>query len=228
MKKDCIPLNDCVLLQREKNTKDEVEAGDTKLYIDTSWYEYDHVIQHAIVKYVPKRISSYFKTNMELLPGDKVYCHHFVADEHNGIEIHGEKLSKLNYGMLYARVRDNKVHMLCDWVLVEIVKDKEEELKSEQGIWLKTHEEKKEQIGRVKYVNSKSIDDGFKPGDTVFFIKDADYEMEVEGQKLYRMRNQDILAKVDKNSLPIAVDHEYKENHGADLPSFDEYNKKMQ
>ena len=66
MKKDCIPLNDCVLLQREKNTKDEVEAGDTKLYIDTSWYEYDHVIQHAIVKYVPKRISSYFKTDTSI------------------------------------------------------------------------------------------------------------------------------------------------------------------
>lgn len=97
-----------------------------------------------------------------------------------------------------------------------------------KGIWLKNQEEKKEQIGKVKYVNSKSIIDGFKPGDIILFIKDADYEMEVEGEKLYRMRNQDILAKVDENSLPLAVEHEYKENHQADLPSFDEYNKKMQ
>ena len=89
-------------------------------------------------------------------------------------------------------------------------------------------QEKKEQIGKVKYVNSKSIDDGFKPGDMVMFIKDADYEMEVEGEKLFRMRNQDILAKVNSEQLPLAVDHEYKENHQADLPSFDEYNKKMQ
>jgi co-chaperonin GroES (HSP10) len=228
MKKECTPLNDCVFVYREKNTKDEVKVGDNKLFIDTSWYEYDHVIQHATVKYVPKRISSYFKTEMELAPGDKVYCHHFIADEKNMIEIHGEKLSRLNYGMLYARVRDGKVHMLSDWVLVEIIKDKEEELKSESGIWLKTKEEKKEQIGKVKYVNSKSIDDGFKPGDTIMFIKDADYEMEIEGQKLYRMRNQDILAKVDKDSLPEAVDHVYKDNHQTDLPTFDEYNQKMQ
>ena len=143
MKKECTPLNDCVLVYREKNTKDEVEVGDTKLFIDTSWYEYDHVIQHAIVRHVPKRISSYFKTEMELIPGDKVYCHHFVADEKNMIEIYEEKLSKLNYGQLYARVRDNKVHMLADWVLVDIVKDKEEELTTETGIWLKTEEEKK-------------------------------------------------------------------------------------
>ena len=81
MKKECTPLNDCVLVYREKNTKDEVKVGDTKLFIDTTWYEYDHVIQHATVRYVPKRISSYFKTDMELIPGDKVYCHHFIADE---------------------------------------------------------------------------------------------------------------------------------------------------
>ena len=228
MEKECTPLNDCVFVQREKNTKDEVEVGGKKLFVDTSWYEYDHVIQHATVRYVPKRISSYFKTEMELLPGDKVYCHHFIADKKNIIEIYDEKLSRMNYGMLYVRVRDGKVHMLADWVLVEIVKDKEEELKTNSGIWLKTQEEKKEQIGKVKYVNSKSIDDGFKPGDTVMFIKDADYEMEVEGEKLYRMRNQDILAKVDEESLPEAIDHEYKENHQTDLPSFDEYNQKMQ
>ena len=228
MKKECTPLNDCVFVQREKNTKDEVEVGGKKLFVDTSWYEYDHVIQHATVRYVPKRISSYFKTEMELIPGDKVYCHHFIADKKNIIEIYDEKLSRMNYGMLYVRVRDGKVHMLADWVLVEIVKDKEEELKTNSGIWLKTQEEKKEQIGKVKYVNSKSIDDGFKPGDTVMFIKDADYEMEVEGEKLYRMRNQDILAKVDEESLPEAIDHEYKENHQTDLPSFDEYNQKMQ
>ena len=228
MKKECTPLNDCVLVYREKNTNDEVEIGDNKLFIDTSWYEYDHVIQHATVRYVPKRISSYFKTEMELLPGDKVYCHHFIADEKNMIEIHDEKLSKLNYGQLYARVRDNKVHMLCDWVLVEIIEDKEEELQTKSGIWIKTEKEKKEQMGKIKYVNSKSINDGFKPGDTVVFMKDADYEMEVEGEKLYRMRNQDILAKVDGESLPLVVDHVYKENHAADMPSFDEYNEKMQ
>tara|TARA_R110001583_G_scaffold83165_8_gene219886 strand:- start:5879 stop:6565 length:687 start_codon:yes stop_codon:yes gene_type:complete len=228
MKKECTPLNDCVLVYREKNTKDEVDIGDNKLFIDTSWYEYDHVIQHATVRYTPKRISSYFKTDMELMPGDKVYCHHFIADEKNMIEIHGEKLSKLNYGQLYARVRDGEVHMLSDWVLVDIVKDKEEELKTDSGIWLKTEKEKKEQIGKIKYVNSKSINDGFKPGDTVMFIKDADYEMEVEGEMLYRMRNQDILAKVDEDSLPEAVETVHEDNHQADLPTFDEYNKKMQ
>ena len=117
--------------------------------------------------------------------------------------------------------------MLSDWVLLEIVKDKEEELKTESGIWLKTEKKKKEQIGKIKYVNSKSIDDGFKPGDMVLFMKDADYEMEIEGHKLYRMRNQDVLAKINSDVLPVAVEHVQEDNHAADMPSFDEYNEMM-
>ena len=115
MKKECTPLSDCVFVQREKNTKDEVEVGGKKLFVDTSWYEYDHVIQHATVRYVPKRISSYFKTEMELLPGDKVYCHHFIDVEDNKIEIHGEKLCKLPYDMFYLRIRYGKKEMLANW-----------------------------------------------------------------------------------------------------------------
>ena len=41
-------------------------------------------------------------------------------------------------------------------------------------------------------------------------------------------KNNLTLAKVDEESLPEAIDHEYKENHQTDLPSFDEYNQKMQ
>ena len=227
MKKECIPLNNCVFIYREKNTKDSITVGDKELFIDTSWYEYDHVIQHGIVRYVPKRLDSFFKTNMELLPGDKVYCHHFIADKNNRILIYDEKLSKLNYGMIYARVRDGKIHMLSDWVLLEIVKDKEEELITKSGIWIKSLQEKKEQIGVIRHVNSTSIDNGFKPGDRVMFIKDADYEMEIEGEKLYRMHNKDILARIDGEILPEAIEQEYKENHQQDI-SFDEYNKKMQ
>ena len=92
------------------------------------------------------------------------------------------------------------------------------------------------EIFNHQYTNREAVvistpivgDTRIKPGDTVMFIKDADYEMEVEGEKLYRMRNQDILAKVDKDSLPEAVETIHKDNHQADLPSFDEYNKKMQ
>ena len=37
---NCIPLNNNVLIERHKHTKDEVDIGNgKKLFIDTSWYE---------------------------------------------------------------------------------------------------------------------------------------------------------------------------------------------
>jgi co-chaperonin GroES (HSP10) len=227
-KKDklCIPLNSCVFIYREKNTKDEVEIGDTKLYIDTSWYEYDHVIQSGIVRYVPERLHPSFKTKMELLPGDIAYCHHFVANDDNMIDIYDEKLSLLNYNMFYARVRDGKVHMLSDWVMVEKVQDKDEDLTTESGIIIKIEKKKIEQIGIIKYVNSKSKEQGFKIGDKVMFMQDADYEMEFEGDMMYRMRNQDILIRIDGDAVPMAVDHKYEETPDAsqELGSFEQFN----
>ena len=222
----CIPLNSCVIIERKKNTKDEVSIGDKKIYIDTSWYEYDHMIQHGIVRYTPKFIHKNYNTEMELQKGDKVYCHHFVGNEANTIEIHGEKLNMLNYSMFYARVRNGKMHMLSDWVLLEIVKEDESEYKTKSGIWLKPEAEKLEQIGIIKYVNSKSKEQGFKPGDKVFFTKDADYEMEIEGEKLYRMRNHDILMRVDGKVNPTPIDYEHEQAPTAteEFGSFDKYN----
>lgn len=222
----CIPLNSCVFIYREKNTKDEVKVGDTNLYIDTSWYEYDHVIQNGIVRYVPKHLHPSFKTDMELLPGDRVYCHHFVANDDNMMDIHGEKLSLLNYNMFYARVRDGKVHMLSDWVMVEKLVDKDEDLVTDSGIIISTQKKKVEQIGIIKYVNSKSKEQGFKPGDKVMFMKDADYEMEFEGETMYRMRNQDVLLRIDGDVMPTAIDHEYEDVPDAsqELGGFDKFN----
>ncbi len=37
---------------------------------------------------------------------------------------------------------------------------------------------------------------GIKEGDEVFFSTNSEYEMKIEGKKLLRMRNQDILAKI--------------------------------
>jgi co-chaperonin GroES (HSP10) len=39
---------------------------------------------------------------------------------------------------------------------------------------------------------------GLKKGDEVIFSKNSEYDMKIEGDKLLRMRNFDILAKVEK------------------------------
>ena len=226
----CIPLNNNVIIERHKHTKDEVDIGNgKKIFIDTSWYEEDHMIQYGIVKYPPIRLSKWLNTEVELKSGDKVYGHHFIGNDSNKIEIYGKKYNMLPYNMLYVRVRDNKVHMLSDWVLVEKVEDREEDIVTESGIILKTQVQKKEQIGVVKYVNSTSIDFGFKPGDRILFIKDADYEMEIEGEKLFRMKNDNILCKVP-DDFYLDIEEKVVDEPGNildEIGSFEDYNRMM-
>jgi co-chaperonin GroES (HSP10) len=38
---------------------------------------------------------------------------------------------------------------------------------------------------------------GIKKGDVVYFAKDADYEMDIEGKKLWRMSVNHLLAIID-------------------------------
>ena len=228
--KNYIPLNNNVIIERHKHTKDEVDIGNgKKLFIDTTWYEEDHIIQYGIVRHPPIRLSKWLKTEVELKSGDKVYGHHFMGKDTNKIELEGKDYSMLPYNMLYARVRNNKIHMLSDYVLVEKVVDKEEDIVTASGIILKTQVQKKEQIGVVKHVNSTSIDFGFKPGDRILFIKDADYEMEVEGEKLFRMKNDNILCKVPDDFCLDIEEQVVKEpgDISNEIGSFEDYNRMM-
>ena len=224
----CIPLNNNVIIERHKHTKNEVDIGNgKKLFIDTSWYEEDHIIQYGIVKYPPIRLDKWLNTEVELKSGDKVYGHHFIGKDSNKIEIHEKKYNMLPYNMFYVRVRNGKIHMLSDWVLVEKVVDKEEDIITDSGIILKTQVQKKEQIGVIKHVNSTSKDFGFKPGDRILFVKDADYEMEVEGEKLFRMKNENILCKVS-DDFYMDIEEQVVDEPGNikdEIGSFDDYNK---
>ena len=205
--KYCIPVSDNLIIERASDTKDNVNG----LYIDTSYDRISHVIQHGIVRYVPKRLSSWMESDVEVKEGDKVYCHHFIGEESNCIEIHGEQLNMMKYNMYYARVRDGKIHMLMNWILVDYLEEKEVNYKTDSGIWLKANAERFEQVGIVRHINSKSKDFDINIGDKVLFIKDADYEMEIEGKKMYRMKNEDVLCKIEGDVIPEIIETEIED-----------------
>ena len=46
--------------------------------------------------------------------------------------------------------------------------------------------------GTVKYTNQNLIDQGVSCGLEIGYTKDSEYEFEIDGEKLYRMRRKDI------------------------------------
>ena len=59
-------------------------------------------------------------------------------------------------------------------------------------------EEPKEKFGYVKWSSPKLDELGLSPGDKVLIRKNADYEMEVDGEKLYRTFLKSIHGKVEE------------------------------
>ena len=47
--------------------------------------------------------------------------------------------------------------------------------------------------GRIIYASDKIKEEGLKIGDVVYFQKDADYEMQIEDKKLWRMLVQHLM-----------------------------------
>ena len=60
-------------------------------------------------------------------------------------------------------------------------------------MYLKANEEIKTNIGILRHVNSDTKHIGAKVGDKVYFENNADYEMDIEGEKLFRMKNNDLV-----------------------------------
>jgi co-chaperonin GroES (HSP10) len=47
--------------------------------------------------------------------------------------------------------------------------------------------------GRIKYASDKIKEHGLEVGDVVYFQKDADYEMQIEDETLWRMLVQHLM-----------------------------------
>tara|TARA_R110000824_G_scaffold388939_1_gene584731 strand:- start:2113 stop:2694 length:582 start_codon:yes stop_codon:yes gene_type:complete len=183
------PLGDFVYVKLEKEEENTHICSDgTKIFLDTSYDRYVNARQYGVVEYISINIKKRVEDNLTMQKGDRVYFHHHVIDEKMASEFGGDNIYKVHYDQAYCYVRDGKVTMLQDYVLVEPI-----QLEDKIGrIYIESKESTKR--GRVAYANQFSIDDGFKAGDEVLFIKNANYDMIIEGERLFRMKNNEILA----------------------------------
>jgi len=196
------PLGQYMIVELEKETENEHVLSDgTTLWLDTELERAWHARQYGTVIHPtlnPKH--GYQKCNVELQSGEKVYFHHFVMDERfqqkiNDVE--NDKTYKAHVDQVYCVVRDGKIVMLQDFIFVEPVLEPEENYKTKSGLLLKPEPEKLEREGIVRHVNEFSEDCEVRVGDRVFFEKGCNYEMEVEGKKYYRMRNENVLLRYE-------------------------------
>lgn len=130
----------------------------------------------------------------EIRVGDTVMVHHNAFHTGSGNQISDDNLYSLDKEhMIYCYIRNKKIHMISDYVFMKPVEV--DNKITAAGIYLPFL--KGARRGVIKYMGSPIEDnEGLEIGDTVMYTKAADYELEVNGERMYRMKQSRILAKV--------------------------------
>tara|TARA_R100000700_G_C3175733_1_gene150608 strand:+ start:1024 stop:1671 length:648 start_codon:yes stop_codon:yes gene_type:complete len=214
MKKPQIPKNQ-FLVKVDKPYEDTIEINGKQIFLNYTFDPLKHARQFGTVYQVPGWLPDGLEFDVKI--GDKVYFHHLITANTGNVSVNKkfssqssqdyisdnkvewldeEKLYKVHWEFMYARVRKGKLKMLHHWNFVEQKTEDEESIKTKSGIFLKPEVEDITLHGYVIYMNDWLKDQGVKIGDEVIFSENSEYDMKIEDTKLLRMRNQDILAIV--------------------------------
>tara|TARA_Y100001963_G_scaffold113588_2_gene157357 strand:+ start:659 stop:1309 length:651 start_codon:yes stop_codon:yes gene_type:complete len=210
-----IPKN-YFLIKVEKPYNDTVEVNGQEIFLNIKFDPYKHARQYGIVYETPKWLPK--GLDFDVKKGDKVYFHHMITGDQGSVTIDKkfqnesdqdyksanlitwideENIYKAHWTHIYARVRRGKVKMLDHWNFVKQKTEDEESIKTKSGIFMKPEVEEITLHGNIIHMNDWMKKQGVKKGDEVIFSENSEYDMTIEGEKLLRMRNQDILALVD-------------------------------
>lgn len=180
------PLKDFIVYVPER-VNETKKIGDIEIYIDTKFNEFQHRVMHGEVMGIPQK----YKTDVEV--GDTLFFHHHVVitpqvvdakhhlyqvlfDPNGGFSSQAYAVKKKETGEIIA---------LGDWVFLEPIRP-EAKLKSSL-LEIVSYDTPVNEKGKIKYASEKIKEHGLEVGDTVFFQKDADYEMLIDNQTLWRM-----------------------------------------
>lgn len=195
--------------------KETVKVGDVEIFLDNRFNEFTHRAFEGEVVGVPAR----YDTGVEI--GDTLYFHHHVVLGGNHMLYRDQQIQEVKgkrgqyiyadkdlYYVTYDGGRDpyvcqayahkskktGEVKLLGEWIFLTPAKQ-EDELKSDI---LEIVQKKKDynQFGYIRYGSKQLEELGLREGDKVFFMKNADYEMEIDGERLYRVLLNQIYAKV--------------------------------
>jgi co-chaperonin GroES (HSP10) len=163
------PVHD-FLVKLPKKFKDTITVAGKELYLESKFREFENRYCYGEVVAVPLK----YKTPVQV--GDTLYFHHHVVLDARA-EI-GKDLYLVRYNehgghatQAYAYKRDGEIRLFSNWVFVGIKKN----------------------VATILYESDELDREGIKKGDKVYFATNADYEMELEGETVYRMRIDDIL-----------------------------------
>jgi len=163
------------------------------LSMDTDFDPYRHATQVGVVAYPSLVIDSEYLNDNPVKMGDVVLFHHFVCQDDNSLMYNNELLYRCEYFHLFAKIVNTKLEPLEDFIFVEPILEPESNLVGESGLILKSNRGFLDNVGKVFALSKAAKKGGLRMGDVVFFTNNADYDINISGKELYRMRLRNII-----------------------------------
>ena len=200
-----------------KAVNDTIEIAGQEMYLDTRFNEFAHRAFSGEVVGVPQR----YKTGVSV--GDTLYFHHHVLLGGNHMVYGNQQFNEAKHkrgqfifedkdlyyvgwdggydphscqAYAYKSKETGEVRLLGHWIF--LVPAKQEDELTSKVLELVQNKKPYNQYGYVRYPSDRLEELGLKPGDKVFIQKNADYEMEIDGEKLYRVLLSHIYAQVQE------------------------------
>lgn len=166
----------------------EKKVGEKTLIINTSIEQAKDVNRIGVVVSLPLN----YEGNIQV--GDNVVVQHNIFRTY--FDGQGKTRESDNYikddlfqvipECIFLIFREKEVIAVDNFVFVEpIIEEKK---------WIGKEEQK--HVGIIKYSNSILKEQGVFEGDKIAFKTDSEYEFVINGERLYRMRTRNILAKM--------------------------------
>jgi len=171
-------------------TMDIKGADGERLYIDIDFDPYAYATRIGAITHTPLIIGDKYKYLTKLDKGDIVIFHHFVCQEDNRVIVDGKHYFKADFCHLFAKIKNNTVTPLEQFIFVRPIKD---EVKFMGKLQISFEDKNLKSTGIIEYLSEEAKGVGLKVGDKVFYTKNAEYKMNILGTEFYRMRIRNIL-----------------------------------
>lgn len=183
------------LVRLPKRFKDTITVAGKELYLDNRFDEFNNRINEGEVVATPKK----YDTGVSV--GDTLYFHHHVVvdkgqkfqydDDAKDVYIVYYNPEDIRNSQAIAYKHDGIVKEL-GWILLEPIEE-EKETVLPSGLILVEKEDTPKKEGRVAFDSLFFQENDVRVGDVVGFLKNRDYEIEIDGKKFWRMRHDDIV-----------------------------------
>lgn len=180
---------DKFIIKMPNKFKNKIQLGDQSLELISKFDEFANRIMEAEIVAVPA------KYNTGAKPGDLLYFHHTVAL--NDTFYLGDDMylvpyapggGRMNLGHAYKN--ESGIHMIDRWIFL---KPMESSKKVKSSVLEIVQEDIPNDRGRVWADSEELSREGLFKGSVVYFERSSDYEMEVDGEKVWRMLIGDLI-----------------------------------